>query len=97
MKTESQFNQKPTESQVNDMAAAFNPFGWLDLKAAVEHALNAGYNEYWAAEQVEEFAESCGLKVEDCDPVYCVMNSILQEARNEIDKLTGFDIQNDAF
>ena len=90
------FNQQPTESQVNDMAAAFNPFGWLDLRAAVTEAINAGYDADWAAEQVQEFAESCGMSIDRCDPVYCVMSSILQEARNEIDNITGFDIQNDA-
>lgn len=85
-----------TEKQVNDMAAAFNPFGWLDLKMAVQEAINAGYDAKWAAEQVQEFAESCGQKLDDCDPVYCVMNSILQEARNEILEVINFDIQNDA-
>ncbi len=95
MKT-TNFNNEATQAQITDMAAAFNPFGWLDLQSAVTHALNVGENADWAAEQVKEFAENTDSKIKDCDPVYCVLDTILQEARNEIIELTDFDIQNDA-
>lgn len=95
MKTR-KFNNEATQDQIADMAAAFNPFGWLDLKSAVGHALNVNEDADWAAEQVKKFAESTDSKIEDCDPVYCVLDSILQHARNEVNELTDFDIQNDA-
>ena len=67
------------------------PFGSLDIRTAVKTALEVGEDGDWAAEQTREFADSCGMKIEDCDPVYCVYDTILQEARNEIGDLTGFD------
>jgi len=36
------------------------------------------------------------MKITDLDPCYVVMDSILQIARNEIEEITGFDLQNDA-
>jgi hypothetical protein len=71
------------------------PFGSLDIRAAVKAALEVGENGDWAAECVREFADSCNMKIEDCDPVYCVYDTILQEARNEIDNLISFDFYND--
>lgn len=85
-----------TDSQVNDFITEFCPFGYMDCKAAVETAYEAGFDSQWAADQVQEFCESTGSKIGDVDPCYCVYNSILQGARNEIDNLTSFDIQNDA-
>lgn len=85
----------PNENQVSDFINEFCPFGYLDCKAAVQAALDAGENPRWAAEQVQEFADSTGSKIEDCDPVYCVYDSLMQSARNEIDELTGFDLCND--
>ncbi|WP_344853735.1 hypothetical protein [Pedobacter jeongneungensis] len=63
---------------------------------AVENALSAGYDSDWAYEQVEAFADQCCMKISEVDPCYVVMDSIMQEARNEIEGLTGFDLQNDA-
>ena len=71
------------------------PFGSLDIRTAVKTALEVGENGDWAAEQIREFADSCGMRIEDCDPVYCVYDTILQEARNEIDDLISFDFCND--
>ena len=76
-------------------AANLIPFGSLDIRTAVKTALEVGEDGDWAAEQIREFADSCDTKIENCDPVYCVYDTILQEARNEIDDLTGFDFCND--
>ncbi|WP_124562410.1 hypothetical protein [Pedobacter sp. KBW01] len=63
---------------------------------AVEAALASGHDGNWAFEQIEAFSKECCTKIADIDPCYVVLYSIMQEARNEIDKLTGFDILNDA-
>lgn len=89
------FNATANDNQINDFLCSFVPFGWLDMRAAVEHALNAGKDAEWAAEQVTEFADQVGVKIDECDPVYCVMDSILQAARGEIESLTGYDFLND--
>ena len=88
-------NAEVTESHVSDYMAEFCPFGWMDCKAAVEAATEAGYDYRWAAEQVTEYMDSCGVKIDDVDPVACVYDSILQEARGEIETETGYDLCND--
>ncbi len=84
-----------TEAQINDAISSFNPFGYLDIQTAINAALQAGKTTDFVYESVCDFSENCGVKINDCDPVYCVMDAILQEARNEIDDLTGFDFCND--
>lgn len=84
-----------TEQDVRECQASFCPFGWMDIKTAVQHSFLSGHNVDFVQETVNEFVESCGGKLEDCDPVYCVMDAILQEARNEIEEKTGYDFVND--
>ncbi|CAH0278497.1 hypothetical protein SRABI27_03704 [Pedobacter sp. Bi27] len=84
------------EREIGEFREAFCPYGYLDIKMAVENALSAGHDSGWAYEQVEAFADECCMKISDIDPCYVVMDSIMQEARNEIEGLTGFDLQNDA-
>jgi hypothetical protein len=89
----------PTKEQIDYAFDSFTnyliPFGSMDIRMAVETALEVGENGEWAAEQVQEFADSCGMKIDDCDPCYCVYDAILQEARTEIDGLIDFDFLND--
>jgi len=84
------------KTEIEDFKAMFCPYGYLDIQKTVCEALGAGKDVHWAFEQLEEFAESCGMKITDLDPCYVVMDSILQIARNEIEEITGFDLQNDA-
>jgi hypothetical protein len=71
------------------------PFGSMDIRRAVEVALEVDEDGEWAAKQAEQFAEDIGTNIKDCDPVSSVYDTILQEARNEIDNLIGFDFCND--
>lgn len=84
-----------TKQEINEATSTFCPFGYLDIQTATNAALQAGKGVNFVYDSVSEFADSCGVKIEDCDPVYCVMDSILQEARNEICEITNFDISND--
>ena len=81
--------------EYDNFCAHLIPFGSLDIRRAVEVAIEVGEDGDWAAEQIEHFAEDTDGNIKDCDPVYCVYNSILQESRNEIDDLIGFDFCND--
>lgn len=94
MKSEN-LNIEASDVQIDNAIASFNPFGYLDIQTAVNVALRAGKDTDFVYESVSEFADSCDVKIEDCDPVYCVMDAILQEARNEISDLTNFDFCND--
>lgn len=81
--------------EITNATASFCPFGILDMQTAVNAALQAGKNTDFVYESVNEFAESCGVTIDKCDPVYCVLDSILQEARNEITEVCNFDFVND--
>jgi len=84
------------EKEIEDFRAGFCPYGYLDIQKAVVEALEAGKDGDWAFGQLEEFAQSCDMKITELDPCHVVMDSILQTARNEIEEITGFDLQNDA-
>jgi len=94
MKTQN-LNIEANELQINNAIAEFCPFGSLDIKTAVNVALRAGKDTDYVYECVNEFAEQCEQSIDKCDPVYCVMDAILQEARNEISEECNFDFCND--
>lgn len=71
------------------------PFGSGDIRAVIETALEAGKDGDWAGEQINNYVEETGSKLEDIDPNYIIYDSLLQEARTDIEQLTGKDILND--
>ena len=71
------------------------PFGYHDVDAAIKVAKETGHDANWAGEQVTEYLANVGGKLEDIDPICVVFDSLLQEARNDIDTATGVDILND--
>jgi hypothetical protein len=94
MKT-TNLNIEANELQINNAVAEFCPFGSLDIRTAVNVALRAGKGTNYVYECVNEFAVQCAQSIDNCDPVYCVMDAILQEARSEICEQTNFDFCND--
>ncbi|MBB2145733.1 hypothetical protein GM921_09565 [Pedobacter sp. LMG 31464] len=84
------------KNEIENFKSQFCPYGYLDIQKAVADAIASGHDGDWAFEQVEQFSESCETKIANIDPCYVVMDSILQIARNEIEEISGFDLQNDA-
>ena len=74
-----------TENAINYNYEMFTnyliPFGSLDIRTAIKTALQVGEDGEWAAEQIEEFAESCGININEVDPVYCVYYCVCVYAR----------------
>lgn len=83
------------EREILNFKSQFLPFGSEDIRRATQVAMEVGEDGDWAGEQVLDFAESCEVSIDNIDPVYCVYESILQEARNEIEGCTQFDFCND--
>ena len=83
------------EKYVKDFQSACCPFGYSDIDAAVRHAIEIGEDGDWLFELVQGQAEEIGVAFGRMDPVFEVLEHILQMARNEIDELTGFDFLND--
>lgn len=78
-----------------DFCHYLTSYGYLDIRKAVEVALEIGESGDWAAEQVLCFQDECGCSISEIDPVYVVYEAVLQEARDEIFKHTGLDFLND--
>lgn len=83
------------EKYVKDFQSACCPLGYMDIDAAVRHAIAIGEDGDWLFELVQEQAEEIGLPFGKMDIVYTVLDHILQMARNEIDDKTNFDFLND--
>ena len=91
-----EIDEQYLKNQISDFRDSCCPYGYLDVKRAVEVALEIGEDADWAFGELERFAEECGMKLKDVDPCYVVLDAVLQQARNELEELTGFDVQNDA-
>lgn len=88
-------NTEITEEMYERYYRELVPYGSLDVKRAIAVAIEAGKEPEWAAEQVVQMVEECGGKIENYDPVATVYESLLQEARNEIESITEYDLCND--
>ena len=92
-------NKEITSERINReydcFVNALIPFGSIDIRRAVTITLEVEEDGDWLADLVNEMIESCDIALDKIDPVYCVYDAVLQEARNEIDRLTGFDFWND--
>lgn len=86
---------KNVEYEIQNFIAQLISFGSGDIRAAIEAAVEAGKDGYWAAEQVEDYVKNTDMQLKDIDPVYVVFDALLQEARNDIEDLIGKDILND--
>jgi len=89
------FNKHPNPNQIYAFETAFCPFGSRDIERALVHALNAGWTPEDAVEKIKDFAKETNTPLENIDPVYCIMDAILQEARNEIDEAVNYDCINE--
>lgn len=76
----------------SELQRYFCPFGYLDLERACAIGNIIWYSEYQLFEVIDNFKEDLGFKdYENIDPVYCILEHILQMARNKIEELTGYD------
>ena len=86
---------KNLEYEIERFQSSLIPFGYLDMKSAIETALEGGHDGEWLAEQIQQFVEDTDTQMNDVDPNYVAYDSLLQEARNDIAELIDTDILND--
>ena len=89
-----------TTEEISKMEAerfksAMLPWGYNDVKTAIDTALSAGKDGDWVSEQVQQYIDDTGTKLEEVDVCAIVYDSLLQEARNDISSSTDIDILND--
>jgi hypothetical protein len=88
-------DQQVLDREIADFTARLIPFGSRDIAAAIETALEANKDGDWAADQIEQYIEETNMQLKDIDPVYVIYESLLQEARNDIEDAINKDILND--
>jgi len=74
---------------------SISDFGSGDIASAVEKGQEVGLDGNEVADLARQFADDTGTDLNDVDVVATVYEHILQNARNEIDSVLGFDIMND--
>ncbi|MGL1955838.1 MAG: hypothetical protein OCD00_00785 [Colwellia sp.] len=81
---------------VSELQVQFSPFGYLDLQAVCEIGDELELHEGELFKIIDDDRESIGYQTwGNFDPVYCVLEHILQMARNTINEVTGYDFIND--
>jgi hypothetical protein len=81
---------------VSELQVQFSPFGYLDLQAVCEIGNELELHEGELFEIIDDARESFGYdNWEGLEPVYCVLDHVLQMARNTINEVTGYDFIND--
>jgi len=81
---------------VSELQGYFCPFGYLDVRAICEIGEELDLREDELFEIIDDFRESVGSEGWDnIDPAYCVLEHVMQEARNKISDVTGYDFLND--
>lgn len=84
------------KNSVEETMSQFCPFGYLDIRAACKIGDEVSLREEEIFEIIDNFREELWLDgYGNIDPVYCVLEHVLQQARNIIDEETGYDFIND--
>ena len=95
-----ELKSKPVSAEIrarefDRFTSSITDFGSGDIASAVDKGEEVGLDGSEVADLAREFADDTGTQLEDVDVVAIVYEHILQNARNEIDSVLGFDIMND--
>ena len=93
--TEKEREERWLEYQTERFYASLIPYGSRDVYEAIKTVIDGGHEGDWLADKILEYIDECDAKLEDIDPNYIAYDSLLQEARSDIEELTGIDILND--
>lgn len=88
-------NETKIKQETDEFISLCCPFGSMDLRKAIETAMEVNLTGQELFELVEDFAKECDYKFSDVDVVYIIYDHILQMARNHIDNIINYDFIND--
>ena len=81
---------------INELQIQFCPFGYLDLEVVTEIWQSVQLSSAEVFDIINDSKEEMGYtEFRDIDPVYCILEHILQHTRSIIEELTGYDFIND--
>ncbi len=88
-------HDKILDHEYDRFLQGMNDFGSGDIATAIDLADQIGMNGNELSDLVREWAEETETPIADVDINYILYDHILQNARNEIDQVIGFDFMND--
>lgn len=86
---------KQIEEEIKNFYAGLVSYGYLDVKRAVEVFKEVGKTSDDLAEEVLRFSEDTGTELQNIDVCFVAYDTILQEVRNKIEEVLGFDFLNE--
>ena len=91
----SRVSKENMDREYDDFTSSITDYGYGDIATAIEKFKEVGLSGRELADQVREWSDETGTPLGEIDIVYVAYDHILQNARNEIDSVLGFDIVND--
>ena len=88
-------SKETIDREYDDFTSGITDYGSADIATAVEKFKEVGLGGRELADRVREWSDETETPIGDVDVVYVAYDYILQNARNEIDSVLGFDISND--
>lgn len=84
------------KNSVSELQSYFCPFGYSDVKAICEIGEEVELHEEGLFEIIDNSRESFGAQNWDnFDPVYSVLDHVMQTARSKVSEVTGYDFITD--
>jgi hypothetical protein len=88
-------SKESMDREYDSFTSSITDYGSGDISTAVEKFKEVGLSGRELADRVREWSDETETPIGDVDVVYVAYDYILQNARNEIDSVLGFDISND--
>lgn len=84
------------KNSVSELQSYFCPFGYSDIQAVCEIWDETELKESKLFDIIDDSRKSMDyLNWDGFDPVYSVLDHVMQTARNKIEEITGYDFIND--
>lgn len=84
------------KNDVHELQFYFCPFGYLDMQAAYQIWVQVGINDRAIFDIIDDFRESVWEETfNNIDPVWCVLEHVLEQARTVISDTVDYDFIND--
>lgn len=95
MKQAQESKQEQLTEEINSFYKEVSNYSYLDVQTAVNVFLEVGLSGYDLAKEVNNYSEETGTDIENIDVCYISFENILQQAREKIDEVLGYDFLND--
>lgn len=89
-------NNDQIHNNIQDLLFNLMPYGYLDLKRAINILHEIGSNTDYLADLLKSYSDECGLSISELDVVGVLYDGIMHEAKQEIEEITTIDFLNES-